>query len=187
MRIILRNDAYHVSISFRSALSFVYYYQHVKKKKEKISKKIFVKRMNFKSRKLTDRDIPIFIFNIDRKYSLKQLLKQILKNNLIIKKQQELHARTVFNYKYFKNRRMFRKVERRKKKKHTNFDKLKKYVSTVRVTTPSPSPPKIVSLKIISLQKKNTKKKYKNYSRLGANNILSKFFAAMKKIKEGKD
>lgn len=87
--------------------------------------------MNFKSRKLTDRDIPIFIFNIDRKYSLKQLLKQILKNNLIIKKQQELHARTVFNYKYFKKRRMFRKVERRKKKKHTNFDKLKKYVSTV--------------------------------------------------------
>ena len=41
--------------------------------------------MDFKSRKLTDRDIPIFIFNIDRKYSLEQLLKQILKNNLIIK------------------------------------------------------------------------------------------------------
>ena len=72
--------------------------------------------MDFKSRKLTDRDIRIFIFNIDRKYSLEQLLKQILKNNLIIKKQQELHARTVFNYKYFKKRRMFRKVERRKKK-----------------------------------------------------------------------
>lgn len=114
--------------------------------------------MDFKSRKLTDRDIPIFIFNIDRKYSLKQLLKQILKNNLIIKKQQELHARTVFNYKYFKKRRMFRKVERRKKKKHTNFDKLKKYVSTVRNNSSSFSPKNCLVKNYFSSKKKYKKK-----------------------------
>lgn len=38
------------------------------------------------NRKLTDRDIRIFIFNIDRKYSLEQLLKQIIKKQFNNKK-----------------------------------------------------------------------------------------------------
>lgn len=63
------------------ALSFIYYYQYVKKKKKKYSWNAWIL-----NRKLTDRDIRIFIFNIDRKYSLEQLLKQIIKKQFNNKK-----------------------------------------------------------------------------------------------------
>lgn len=52
-----------------------------KKKKKKYSWNAWIL-----NRKLTDRDIRIFIFNIDRKYSLEQLLKQIIKKQFNNKK-----------------------------------------------------------------------------------------------------
>ena len=53
--------------------------------------------MDFKSRKLTDRDIRIFIFNIDRKYSLEQLLKQILKKEWMKSPENPLNQKLLLN------------------------------------------------------------------------------------------
>lgn len=85
--------------------------------------------MDFKSRKLTNRDIRIFIFNIDRKYSLEQLLKQILKNNLIIKNNKNCTRAQFLITNILKREECFEKWK--EEKRNTNFDKLKKYVSTV--------------------------------------------------------
>lgn len=72
--------------------------------------------MDFKSRKLTDRDIRIFIFNIDRKYSLEQLLKQILKNNLIIKNNKNCTRAQFLITNILKREECFEKWKKEKKR-----------------------------------------------------------------------
>lgn len=65
--------------------SFLHLLLPICKKKKKIGKK-YSWNAWILNRKLTDRDIRIFIFNIDRKYSLEQLLKQIIKKQFNNKK-----------------------------------------------------------------------------------------------------